>query len=148
MTTVIVILVALLVLAIAAAAFASVRARRRRAALQAGFGSEYERTVADSDNRREAERDLAARQEEHDQLELRPLNEATCQRYRDEWVAVQAKFVDAPAVALSEADSLVTRLLDDRGYPTDGFDDQARLLSVEHAHVIEDYREAHAVELE
>jgi hypothetical protein len=148
MMTVIVVVVALLVLAIAAAAFVSARIRRRRAALQAGFGSEYERTVAGSDNRRDAERELAARQEEHEQLELRPLSEATRLRYREEWTAVQAKFVDAPVLALSEADSLVTRLLADRGYPTDGFDDQARLLSVEHAHVIEDYRQAHAVELE
>lgn len=148
MTTVIIVLVVLLVLVIAAAAFASVRARRRRAALQAGFGREYDRTVSGSDSRRDAERELVARQQEHGQLELRPLSDASLLRYREEWQAVQAKFVDAPVLALSEADSLVTRLLADRGYPTDGFDDQARLLSVEHAHVIEDYRRAHAVELD
>jgi hypothetical protein len=148
MATVIVVVAVLLVLAVAVAAFVTVRARRRRAALQAGFGREYERTVAGSDNRRDAERELLARQQEHEQLELRPLSEASCLRYREEWSLVQAKFVDAPVLALSEADSLVSRLLADRGYPTDGFDDQARLLSVEHAQVIEDYRQAHAVESE
>jgi hypothetical protein len=147
MTTVIVVVAVVLVFAIVVAAFAMARARRRRAALQAGFGSEYERTVAGAGNRRKAEQELVARQQEHDQLELRPLSEAACLRYREEWTGVQAKFVDAPVLALSEADSLVTRLLADRGYPTDGFDDQARLLSVDHAHVIEDYRQAHAVEL-
>lgn len=148
MTAVIVVLVVLLIIAVAVAAFASMRARRRRAALQAGFGSEYDRTVTGADNRREAERELVARQQEHEQLQLRPLSEAARLRYREEWTAVQAKFVDAPVLALSEADSLVTRLLADRGYPTDDFDNQARLLSVEHAHVIEDYRTAHAVELD
>lgn len=148
MTTLIVVVAIVVVLVIAVAAFMAARARRRRAALQAGFGSEYDRTVDVSDNRRKAEQELTARQQEHEQLELRSLSESTCIRYREEWATVQAKFVDAPVLALSEADSLVTRLLADRGYPTDGFDDQARLLSVEHAHVMDNYRDAHAIELE
>lgn len=148
MTTLIIVLVIIAVLVIIGICAASIRARRRRAELQAGFGGEYDRTVADADSRRAAERDLMARREEHQQLDLRPLSIAARERYQQEWAAIQAKFVDAPVLALSEADSLVTRLLADRGYPTEGFEDKARMLSVEHAHVIEDYRRAHAVEME
>ena len=148
MTALIVVLVIVVVLAVVAAAAWSVRVRRRRAALQAGFGPEYDRTVASSEKRRSAERELTARQQEHEALTLRPLSSAARARYQERWTEIQTKFVDAPALALNEADSLVTQLLADRGYPTDGFEEKARLLSVEHAHVIEDYRGAHAVEVD
>lgn len=148
MTTVIIVLVVLVVVVVAGATITGVRTRRRRATLRSDFGHEYDHAVAGSTNRREAERDLMARRQEHEELQLRPLSEASRTRYSDEWAVVQAKFVDAPVLALSDADNLVTRLLAERGYPTDGFDDQARMLSVEHSHVIADYREAHAVELE
>jgi hypothetical protein len=146
MVALIVVLIVLVVLAIAAAVAYRVVAQRRRGELQAGFGPEYDRTVAGTGSRRDAERELLARQEEHEQLHLRPITEAARARYQEQWAAIQMRFVDTPPLALSEADSLVTRLLADRGYPTDGFDEQARLLSVEHAHVLDDYRRAHAVE--
>jgi len=147
MTALIIVLIVVVALAIIGLVAYSARSKRRSANLQAGFGSEYDRTVAASDKRRDAERELIARQEEHDQLTLRPLSESARVRYQDNWTAIQAKFVDAPALTLSEADALVTQLLADRGYPTEGFEDQARLLSVEHAHVLEDYRQGHEVEV-
>lgn len=148
MTALIVVVAALVLIAIVAVVVYTQRARRRRAELQAGFGGEYDRALASSENRREAERELVARQKEHEQLDLRPLSDAARARYQEQWGVIQANFVDRPVLALSEADNLVTRLLADRGYRTDGFEDQARMLSVEHAHVIDDYRRAHAVELE
>jgi hypothetical protein len=138
---VVALVVVLLVLAVAAAR------RHRTSRLRNEFGGEYDRTVDGVGKRRQAEKDLAARKEEHAQLELRPLSAAARERYTSEWTQVQARFVDAPAMALSEADTLVTRLLAERGYPTDGFDEQSRLLSVEHAHVLDGYRAAHDVEL-
>ena len=50
--------------------------RRRRSHLRDRFGPEYDRTV-DAGKRRAAERDLREREQEHDQLELRPLSPAS-----------------------------------------------------------------------
>lgn len=90
---------------------------------------------------------MQARKDEHEQLQLRPLTPAAQQRFTTAWVGVQSRFVDTPALALAEADSLVTQLLAERGYPVDDFDGRQRLLSVEHADVLDGCRRAHDVEL-
>src|SRR5262245_20448905 len=54
---------------------------RRRAHLKDRFGSEYDRTIDDADNRRQAERELRDRESRHDQLELKPLTPAARDRY-------------------------------------------------------------------
>lgn len=146
-TLVVIIIVVVVVLAIIAAAVAAAARKRRTQKLQSEFGPEYDRSVEGSGKRRDAERDLAARKDEHAELELRPLSAAARQRYLVSWTATQNKFVDAPELALNEADTLVTQLMAERGYPTKDFDKQARLLSVDHAHVLSDYRSAHDVEL-
>jgi hypothetical protein len=140
---IIVVVVVILLLAVVAAA-----ARKRRSSrLRGEFGPEYDRTVQGAGKRRHAEKELSARKDEHDQLQLRALTPAARERYTASWTQVQAKFVDAPVLAVNEADTLVTQLMADRGYPTDNFDAQARLLSVEHGHVLDGYRSAHDVEL-
>lgn len=141
----IVIVVAVVVVAVALVAAAA--RKRRSSRLRGEFGSEYDRTVQDTGKRRQAERDLADRKDEHDRLQLRPLTPAARERYTASWTQLQVKFLDAPVLAVNEADTLVTELMADRGYPTDNFDAQARLLSVEHAHVLDGYRSAHDVEL-
>lgn len=140
---VIVVIVALLLIAVAAAAARHRRTKR----LRSEFGPEYDRTVGGAGKRRDAEKDLLARKDEHAQLELRELTPAARERYLTNWTQVQSKFVDSPVIAVNEADELVTQVLAERGYPTEDFDTQARLLSVEHAHVLENYRAAHQVEL-
>lgn len=124
----------------------ALRARRTKR-LQSAFGSEYDRTVDSAGKRREAEKELQSRQQEHAELELRPLTPAARERFTQDWIAAQAHFVDTPAVALTEADALVTRLLQEIGYPTDDFETRTRLLSIEHNQVLDDYRAAHEVEL-
>ena len=146
-TAVTVIAVAAVVLVLALIAMAITR-QRKSAALKDTFGPEYDRTVEETGKRRQAERDLAARRDEHAQLELRDLTPAARDRYSAEWTDVQARFVDEPVVALTQADSLVTRLMGERGYPTDDFDTRERLLSVEHNRVLDGYRSAHEVELQ
>ncbi|MCW2707371.1 MAG: hypothetical protein JWM22_1213 [Frankiales bacterium] len=146
-TQAVVTIVAIVVIVLFAAAVAVATRRRRSTQLREEFGPEYDRTVGDAGKRRDAEKDLAARKDEYAELDLRPLTPAARERYTSSWTQVQAKFVDAPALAVSEADTLVTQLMADRGYPTEDFDVQARLLSVEHAHVLESYRSAHTVEL-
>lgn len=141
-----VIAVAAVVLLVVAIAAVLLR-HRRSAQLRETFGSEYDRTVEETGKRRHAERELQSRREEHASLQLRELTPAARDRYTSEWTAVQTTFVDAPVEALTQADTLVTRLMAERGYPTEDFDEQARLLSVEHGQVLEGYRAAHEVEL-
>jgi hypothetical protein len=145
-TTTLVILIAVVVVA-AVVVFAVLSARKRRTEqLRGDFGQEYDRTVDDLGDRKTAEQDLVARKQEHEELTLRPLSAAARERYTRSWTATQAKFVDAPELALTEADALVTQLLAERGYRTDDVQTRSRLLSVEHAHVMDNYRSAHEVE--
>ncbi len=135
-----VVVVLVIVIAVAAAA-----KRRRRHHLQDRFGSEYDRTVEGADRRREAERDLRDREARHDELELRPLSDASRQRYTEQWQDMQAGFVDRPQVAVADADRLITDLMRERGYPVDDFDTRSELVSVDHPDVVENYRTAHGI---
>jgi hypothetical protein len=119
--------------------------RRRRTHLRDRFGPEYERTVDGTGKRRAAERDLREREEEHDQLELRPLSPASRERYQHDWEALQAKFVDRPQVAVTEADALVTDVMRERGYPVDDWEHRSALVSVDHPDVVQHYRTAHSI---
>ena len=149
-TTQIVVLVAVVVVAllVLAGIAALLKRRRRSNDLRETFGPEYERTVEGSGKRRDAERDLEKRKERHASLELRPLPAATRQRYLTAWDGVQSRFVDAPVLALSEADALLTQLLAERGFPTDDVRTQEDMLSVEHRHVLDSFRAGHAIEQE
>ncbi|MGB8651418.1 MAG: hypothetical protein WCD35_12235 [Mycobacteriales bacterium] len=145
-TTAVVVLVVIVAVVLLAVAFLLAHQRRRRQELQGTFGPEYDRTLEEAGSRRAAERELAQRREEHDQLDIRPLSAASRERYTTRWSSVQERFVDQPTLALSEADLLLTQLMDERGYPTGDVDEQARMLSVEHTHVLDSYRAGHAVE--
>ncbi|MFF8730470.1 hypothetical protein ACF073_28910 [Streptomyces sp. NPDC015171] len=131
------------VLALAAVAVTLMTRRRH---LRERFGPEYERTVEGSDSRLAAERELKARERRHDALDIKPLPPVSRDRYTREWNGVQAEFVDRPEDAVHDADRLVTSLMHDRGYPTEGFEQQMKDLSVEHGRTLEHYRAAHEVE--
>ena len=147
-TTEIVILVVAVVVAliVVAAVVAAVKRRKQREQLRETYGSEYDRTVESSDKRKHAERELQERKERHDSLDIRPLSDASRQRYLTAWDGVQNRFVDTPVLALSEADALLTRMLEERGFPTDDVRTQEDMLSVEHAHVLKSFRAGHAIE--
>jgi hypothetical protein len=117
---------------------------RRTATLRDRFGPEYDRTLASRDGRRDAERDLEARRERRDQLEIRPLSSTARDRYMTLWMQTQARFVDDPMGSLRDADSLVATVMNDRGYPMDRFERRAADISVDHPVVVENYRNAHA----
>ena len=128
---------------VAAVSARSVRSKR----LREGFGPEYERTVAEHGDRREAESELRERRKQREQLEIRPLSQPARERYTEEWRRVQARFVDDPAGAVQEGDRLVTEVMGERGYPMDDFERQAALVSVDHPDVVEHYREGHSAYL-
>jgi hypothetical protein len=46
---------------------------------------------------------------------------------------------------VSQAQQLVTAVLEDRGYPTEGYEQTLADLSVEHARTLQHYRAAHAL---
>lgn len=124
--------------------FSALRTRRSRS-LQDQFGREYDRTVDKAGGRREAERELAERQKRHDELELKPLPPEARERYLQQWQQTQSRFVDDPTGAVSEADDLVNRVMRDRGYPVDDFEQRAADISVEHPELVERYRTANGI---
>ena len=119
--------------------------RRRTQQLQQQFGPEYQRTVARTGDQRSAEADLAARQQRRRELDIVALEPAARDRYLQAWQATQGRFVDNPAAATREADTLVAQVMRDRGYPVDDFEQRAADVSVDHPQVAENYRAAHAV---
>ncbi|MFI9591267.1 hypothetical protein [Nonomuraea sp. NPDC052265] len=145
MTTLIwVAVVVVAVVALAAVGYVVLQ-QQRRSRLRERFGPEYERTVAESDNRRDAERELIAREQRHSELDIRPLPEETRDAYASRWTEVQERFVDAPGFAVTEADQLVTSVMAERGYPTDDFEQRLSDLSVGHAATLDHYRTAHEI---
>lgn len=138
--TVVVILIVVVLVLVGAAVYLS-----RRRALRSRFGPEYDRVVAEQENRGAAERELRERERRHAELELRPLDPEARDRYVGSWEEIQVRFVDAPDQAVGQADALVTQLISDRGYPTGDYDDRLAQLSVEHARTLDHYRKAHEI---
>jgi hypothetical protein len=119
--------------------------QRRTTMLRRRFGAEYERTVQERDNRRTAEADLRDRQKQRKRLDIRPLAEPTRARFVNEWRELQTRFVDQPSTTVMAADELVYRVMAERGYPMENFDEQAKLISVDHPSLVENYRAAHGI---
>jgi hypothetical protein len=142
------ILIAIVAIAVVTvAAWISMR-KRRTARLKEQFGPEYDRTVQGTDDRAAAESELISRQQRLEVVDIRPVTGEVRERYAEEWRAVQARFVDEPADALDDADQLVMKLLRERGYPMDSFEQRQADISVDHPVVVENYRKAHAISLE
>jgi hypothetical protein len=128
-----------------ALAFWFIQKSRRRQALKARFGSEYDRTIETAETRGEGEKELVGREKRVDLLQLKDLEPRETQRFGDEWRNTQGRFVDDPAGAIQEADSLVQEVMVARGYPMTNFDQQAADISVDHPEVLGHYRKAHAI---
>jgi hypothetical protein len=144
-TTWIVIAIVAVVVVLVLVAIAAAAARRRRHQLQDRFGTEYDRTLEHADKRRDAERDLRERIDLRDKLDIRPLSPAARDRYAEQWQHTQTRFVDQPSVVVIEADSLVTNVMRERGYPVDDWEQREALVSVDHPQIVDDYRVAHDV---
>ncbi|HVD29321.1 MAG TPA: hypothetical protein VNC79_12610 [Mycobacteriales bacterium] len=119
--------------------------QRRSRRLRERFGPEYDRTVAEAGDRKEAESRLEERTARRQQLDIVPLDPADRARYVEAWRQTQARFVDEPAEATREADRLITAVMRDRGYPIDDFEQRAADVSVDHPQVVDDYRAAQAI---
>jgi hypothetical protein len=138
-----IILIAVIVIA-AIAAWAFLQ-KRRTTTLRSRFGPEYEHAVDEYGNRSRAEKALEQRAERTEKYHIRPLSPEEQQRFSEEWRRAQGRFVDDPALAIREADQLVEEVMRKRGYPMAEFDRRAEDLSVDHPHVIRNYRAAHDI---
>jgi hypothetical protein len=121
--------------------------RQSRARLRERFGPEYDRTVAAAGSPAKAEEMLSARAKRVDRFKIRPLAAEQADAFGREWRRVQSRFVDDPDAAVAEADGLLTQVMTARGYPIEDFDRRADDISVDHPHVVENYRTARALVL-
>ena len=121
--------------------------RRRTEKLRSRFGPEYERSIAESGDRRRAEDQLEKRAERVQKYHLRPLAAEDRSRFTEQWDRVQTHFVDAPAGAVAEADQLLGDIMATCGYPMGDFEQRAADISVDHPVVVQNYRAAHDIAL-
>jgi hypothetical protein len=145
-STLIIVIIAIVVIAAIIIGLTAAAKSRQRSSLRQQYGSEYDRTVQSSDSKRGAVKDLKARNERREQLDIQPLAPAAAERYRNEWRMLQERFVDSPAEAVAMAHTLLTSAMSDRGYPTNEQDERMSLLSVDNADVIDRYRQGATTE--
>ncbi len=138
------IVIAAAVVVVLLAMWAAAR-KRRTSHLQEGFGPEYDRTIEEAGSRRKAESELSDREKRREELDITPLAPGARDRFADRWGTVQQRFVDDPDGALNDAHVLVVEVMRERGYPTDDFEQRAADVSVDHPHVVENYRAAYAI---
>jgi len=143
--TAIVILVLAVVLA-AAVAFAGFQYLRTRR-LRNRFGPEYTRTVHETGDRNLAETKLEKAEKRVARLRLRPIEPADRERFLGSWRSLQARFVDDPRNALTQADTLLGEVMSARGYPVSDFAVRVEDISVDHPRVAENYRAGHEIVL-
>jgi hypothetical protein len=144
-----IVLIAALAVVLAAVITAFVLQRKRRTErLRTQFGSaEYARAMDQGGDRRKAEAALEERAQRVEAFHVRPLTAGDRERFVESWRGVQARFVDAPAGAVSEADHLLGDVMSTRGYPVADFEQRAADISVDHPVVLQNYRTAHEIAL-
>jgi len=118
--------------------------KRRTQRLRTQFGgAEYTRAVKEGGSQRKAEAALDKRAERVEALHIHPLAPADRARFVESWGRIQARFVDSPGGAVTDADQLLGDVMSTRGYPMSDFEQRAADISVDHPLVLENYRAAH-----
>jgi len=146
-TGAIIAIVIVIALAVVAAVAAVALAQLRRARMRRQFGPEYDRLVKELGSKR-ADAELSARRRRADELGIRPLSAKLQASYGDDWTAIQERFVDAPADAVTAADTLIWDVMRARGYPVNDREASLEALSVYHAGGLQGYRQVRQVKLE
>ena len=141
-STAVVVIVALLV--VGALVWAAMR-RRRSGELRSRFGPEYDHVVRERGSQTKAESELERREKRISKLSIRPLTPGERSHYAELWKIEQARFVDDPKDAVGKADHLVEEVMKLRGYPVSDFEQRVADISVDHPHLVENYRTAHEI---
>jgi len=141
-----VVLLVIAVIVVAIIALLAVR-KQRSAKLRERFGPEYDRVVRQEGDARKAVGVLEFREKRREKFKIRPLSAADKSSYSVRWNEVQGQFVDDPRGAVTVADSLVTDVMQARGYPIGEFEQRAADLSVDYPVVVDNYRAAHGIAL-
>jgi hypothetical protein len=143
-TTQIFIVIAVAVLVAAVIGIGLFIRKRRTARLRSQFGgAEYTRAVKEGGSRRKAEATLDERADRVEALHIRPIAPGDRARFVESWSRIQARFVDGPGSAVTDADQLLGDVMSTRGYPVSDFEQRAADISVDHPLVLENYRAAH-----
>lgn len=142
--TAIIIAVAVILVAGIAILFSLRKHRTGRLRTQFG-GAEYTRAVKEGGSRRKAEALLDKRADRVQSFNIQPLGPGDRARFVESWRRVQARFVDGPGGAVTEADQLLRDVMSTRGYPVSEFEQRAADISVDHPLVLENYRSAHEI---
>jgi hypothetical protein len=144
--TTLIIISGVIVIAIVAVVAMMVARRRRSEKLRTRFGgAEYDRALQEGGSRRHAEAGLDKRADRVESLHIRPLGPDDRARFVESWRRVQARFVDGPGGAVTEADQLLGDVMSTRGYPVSDFEQRAADISVDYPLVLENYRSAHEI---
>ena len=144
--TIVAIVIVVIVVVMAVIVFALER-KRRSQRLREHFGPEYDRLLREQGDPRKTEAVLADREKRVENFSVRALSREDKLRYADEWANVQKQFVDDPAMAVNEADNLVTVVMSARGYPMSNFEQRSADISVHYPRVVQNYRAARVISL-
>jgi hypothetical protein len=122
--------------------------KRRTYRLRNQFGdAEYSLAVKEGGSKRRAEAVLDKRVERVKGLHIKPVGPGERARFIEAWEKVQARFVDDPGGAVTDADQLLGDVMSARDYPVGDFDQRAADISVDHALVLANYRAGHQIAL-
>jgi hypothetical protein len=144
-TIVAIVVVALVVAAIAVVLFINTRRSQR---LRTRFGPEYGRTLEETGSKAQAEAKLEKLERRVDRFDLKPLTPVVRANFLAAWQKIQARFVDDPKIAVTEADKLIQEIMAARGYPVTDFEQRASDISVNHPLIVEHYRAGHDIALD
>jgi Ca2+-dependent lipid-binding protein len=143
--TVLIVAAAIVLLIVIGIALAIHKRNKTTAELRSRFGPEYEVALKEHRDASKAESRLLARVKRVEGLKKREVTEIERERFLRDWQAVQARFVDRPRSAVTEADELVTSVMQARGYPASEFEQRAADISVDYSRLVDSYRSANSV---
>jgi hypothetical protein len=142
LTIIVALVVLLLVVAFVGTIFSS---RQRTKKLQERFGPEYNRVIEETGDQTEAEKELGSRLEHVKKIDIRPLSPEQTTQFANDWRRTQARFVDEPLAALQEAERLLKRVMEAKGYPVEDFERNAGDISVDYPDLVPHYRAIHEI---
>jgi hypothetical protein len=142
----VVVIAVIVIVVIVAAVIAVITSHKRRSQrLRERFGPEYDRVMRQEGDTRKAEGVLQFCEKRREAFNIRPLPASDRSSFAVRWNEVQTRFVDDPRGAVTVADSLVTDVMQARGYPIGEFEQRAADLSVDYPLIVDNYRAAHDI---